>query len=95
MEALLRKFRVDRHYMVVDEGDLIEILKVVTNTSSWFINQQIKVDNGVLVRMKYETKCAIEFSVSDEQWSSIISELKDKGYILLVDDYDIIVVSKK
>ena len=72
----------------------MEVLGIITNATTWFINQELKVDNGVLVRMKYDAKCSVDFTTSDMKWSSIISELKDKGFKLVVDDYDIIVVTK-
>lgn len=76
MKNLLKKVIIKRHYLILEEKDVIKTLDVINRHETVFINQKLVVGN---CGWDETTKWFIHFSASESQWESIKDDLKKKG----------------
>ena len=76
------KFVPKRHYLIVDEGNVLEVLRKIDEQIVWYVNQNLSIDNcGWADDPK---KWFIHFNASENQWMLIIDELEKSGYDLVI-----------
>ena len=79
---LSSKFVPKRHYLIVNEGNVLEVLRVIDKQNVWYVKQNLSIDNcGWADDRK---KWFIHFDTSDNQWMSIIDGLEERGFDLVI-----------
>ena len=79
---LTNKFVPKRHYLIVNEGNVLEVLRVIDEQRLWYVNQNLRIDNcGWADDRK---KWFIHFDSSEDQWMSIIDGLESRGFDLVI-----------
>lgn len=84
LKNLSNKFISKKHRLIVREANVLEALSVINKHSSWFIDKKLKID-----RYDWDDGCAewfIIFKASNDQWTSIVNELNDEGFKLIIKD---------
>lgn len=76
------KFVPKRHYLIVDEKNVLEVLREIDKQIVWYINQSLSIDNCMWA--DDPTKWFINFNASEDQWMSIIDGLEEIGYDLFI-----------
>lgn len=82
IENTVRKVKTKRHYLIADQWDVLNILNVFDTHRAWYINENLHV--GQCGWIKDESKWFVHFTVSEEQWTSIVNDLNEAGFELVI-----------
>ena len=93
MEKLFNKVNIKRHYICLDEENVLETLKVIDGVDVWYVNKHLEVGNcGISV---IPEKWFIHFNASKDQWGVIVETLKSKFNLVICDSSnDVYLMSK-
>lgn len=85
LKAFIETLRGKEHELILEEEDVLDVLKVVNEFRVWYVNQKLSVDT-----CGWEdepTKWAIYFNATSLQWCKIFNDLTDKGFSFVIKDY--------
>lgn len=77
---LLSKLTINRHYLILDESDVIETLKIINAHKVFYANQKLKV--GINKKSLNDKEWFIHFNSTDDKWMRIVTDLKDRKSVV-------------
>lgn len=101
MKNFVGMFMTERHYLILDERDFMDVLDVVNDQ---FMFDQFKNDNlkiGRIGQKKWcdlsSTKMYMHFDATEKQWVAIMRELGNQGFRMDIysDDPENVHLTKK
>ena len=78
---LLSKLTVNRHYLILDESDVIETLKIINAHKVFYANQKLKV--GINKKSLNDKEWFIHFNSTDDKWMHVVADL-NKNFDIIV-----------
>lgn len=84
MSILKDKIMPIRRYLILEESNVLETLRVIGTQNSIFIRMNLIVNNCGWA--DEPTKWFIHFDASNDQWRCIVDELVNKGFDMMIKD---------
>lgn len=76
IDNLVDKAIIKRHYLIIEEKNVMEILKVLDSINKRYVDFRLEIGNCGWA--DEPTKWFIHFDASNSQWKSIVTTLNDK-----------------
>ena len=86
MINFISKLLTERHYLVLNDIDVLEALGVIDDQHVWYINQNLMV--GRRDKSDFNSKWFISFDVTKKQWAFIVADLHSRGFSLVIKSED-------
>ena len=86
MDKFLNKMTVKKHYLILKDVEVLNVLNIVNQHQSSYISKDLAVSNCGWADENSD-KWYIRFNSSIEQWSSIVHELKKDFDIMVKNEY--------
>ena len=92
MKKFISRLLSERHHLVTEERNVIETLDVIDEQHKWYIDTNLNVAKSKVADQKGQWK--IHFSASRKQWASIITNLSNKGFTLVIKNPKVMYLTK-
>lgn len=82
MKKFISRLLSERHHFVMEERYVMETLDVIDGQHKWYIDTNLNV--AKYKKADQSDQWRIHFSASRKQWASIITNLNNKGFTLVI-----------